>query len=154
MLKSRTAMLWAQVVASLFFGTHYLFSGAQTGAYMNLIAMIQAMLAIPLGERPGFRFAYLATLPVIGTVLWLSWGGIASAFAAAGFALISLGRYQLEPVRFRALMLAAIPAWVAHNIVVSSIPGLIADCCALVSGAWMLRVTLRREPTETATEPG
>ncbi|MFT5052809.1 MAG: hypothetical protein ACI8QZ_004247 [Chlamydiales bacterium] len=139
-------MLIAQVVASFFFGTHYLLSDAWTGAGMNLIAMLQALLAIPLGNRPGFRIAYLVTLPVIGAVVWISWAGLPSAFAAAGFALISLGRYQLSPVRFRIFMLAAIPAWVAHNILVGSIPGLIADACAMASGAWMLKVTLK--PTE------
>ena len=147
LLRGRTAMLVAQVAVSALFGGHYFFMGARTGAWMNAIALVQAVLAIPLGERPGFRIAYLATLPVIATVLWLSWAGPASAFAALGFALVSLGRYQLDVIRFRIFLLAALPAWSAHNLVVGSIPGLIADACALTSGSLALRAALRRRPS-------
>jgi hypothetical protein len=136
-------MLLAQVGVSVFFAAHYLLTGATTGAVMNGLAMMQALLAIPLGERPGFRVAYLATLPVIAAAVALSWSGLPSAFAAAGFALVSLGRYQLSTIRFRALLLVAVAPWAAHNVAVGSVPGLIADACALVTGALALRYALR-----------
>ncbi|MEM1447566.1 MAG: YgjV family protein [Planctomycetota bacterium] len=140
----RRGMLLAQVGVSVFFGAHYALTGAVTGAIMNTLAMVQALLAIPLGERPGFRIAYLATLPVIAACLWASWSGPPSAFAAAGFALVSLGRYQLSTIRFRVLLLAAIPPWIAHNVAVGSIPGLVADACALVAGSLALGYALRQ----------
>ena len=143
LFRSRTGMLLAQCGVSVFFGAHYLLTDAVTGASMNVLALVQALLAIPLGQRPGFRAAYLATLPVIAGALWMTWAGLPSAFAAVGFALISVGRYQLSTIRFRVLLLVAIPAWVAHNALVGSIPGLIADGCAFVSGALALRIALR-----------
>ena len=146
LFRGRTGMLLGQAGVSVFFGAHYLMTGAVTGAYMNGLALLQALLAIPLGDRIGFRVAYLATLPVIAAAVWLTWGGLPSAFAAAGFALISLGRYQLSTIRFRILLLAAVPPWVAHNVLVGSIPGLIADGCALVTGALALAYALRHPP--------
>lgn len=139
----RRGMLLGQVGVALFFSVHYALTDAVTGAIMNLLALVQALLAIPLGERPAFRIAYLATLPVIALVLVLSWAGPPSAFAAVGLALISLGRYQLSPIRFRACLLAAVLPWVAHNLAVGSIPGLIADACAFSTGALALRYVLR-----------
>ena len=83
--------------------------------------------------------AYLATLPVIAAALALTWNGLPSVCAAVGFAVISLGRYQLSTIRFRWLLLLAVLPWVGHNYIVGSIPGLIADTCAFVSGAIALR---------------
>lgn len=111
---------------------------------MNGLALAQAILAIPLGSRPVFRIAYLGTLPLIAIALGLTWSGAPSAFAAAGFALITLGRYQISPIRFRGFLLLAIPCWMLHNVSVHSVPGLIADSFALATSAWMLRVDLRR----------
>jgi hypothetical protein len=44
---------------------HYAGIGALTGGVMALLAGAQALAAIPLGSRPGFRFVYLLTLPLI-----------------------------------------------------------------------------------------
>ena len=131
-------MLLAQMMVSSFFGVHYALEGATTGAAMNGLALVQALLAIPLGERPGFRVAYLVTLPIIGSALVLTWAGVPSAFAAAGFALISLGRYQLSTGRFRVFLLGAVPCWMVHNALVGSAPGLIADTCTLFTSGWMI----------------
>ncbi len=139
LFRTRTQMLLSQVAVSLFFGLHYVLEGASTGAAMNGLALSQALLAIPLGERPGFRVAYLATLPMIALAVLLTWTGLPSVFAAIGFALISLGRYQLTRLRFRGFILLAVPCWMVHNALVGSTPGLIADACAFLTGAWMLR---------------
>lgn len=145
----RRGMLLAQVGVSVFFAAHYYLTDAVTGAVMNVIAMTQALLAIPLGERPGFRVLYLATLPLIAGALYVSWSGLPSAFAAIGFAFVSLGRYQLSTIRFRVLLLIAVGPWAAHNVAVGSIPGLIADTCAFVTGALALRYALRHPPLVT-----
>lgn len=143
LLRGRGGMLLGQSGVSICFGLHFLLTGASTACVMNVLALLQALIAIPLGERPGFRIAYLGTLPFIAGGLWYSWDGLPSLFAALGFALISLGRYQLSPVRFRLLMLLAVLPWIGHNVSVGSIPGLISDACALSTGAFALRRALR-----------
>ena len=75
LFRSRTGMLLGQCGVSVFFGAHYLLTDAETGAFMNMLALVQALLAIPLGQRPGFRAAYLATLPVIAVAMWMTWAG-------------------------------------------------------------------------------
>ncbi|QDV04911.1 Bacterial inner membrane protein [Planctomycetes bacterium Poly30] len=140
LFRTRTHMLLAQSGVALFFGVHYILEGATTGAAMNALAFAQALIAIPLGARPGFRRAYLATLPLIAVALAATWSGAASVFAAVGFALISLGRYQLTAIRFRAFLALAVPCWMLHNWTVGSVPGLIADTCTLLTSAWMLRL--------------
>ena len=134
----RGGMLAAQATACAFFTAHFTLIGATTGATMTTLAGLQALAAIPLGTRPGFRAVYIAILPVIATVMLLSWHGLPSLFAALGLALTSVGRYQLEAKRFRTLILTSIPAWSFHNVLVGSVPGLCSDALTLVSGLWML----------------
>ncbi len=143
--RTRTSMLLMQSGVAVFFALHYVLEGAVTGAVMNGLGLAQGLLAIPLGDKPLFRVAYLATLPLIAFVLVMTWAGAPSAFAAVGFAMISLGRYQLSTVRFRMFLLIAIPCWMLHNASVGSVPGLIADTFALGTSAWMLRRDLQRE---------
>ncbi len=143
-LRGRSAMLWGQTVGCVAFALHYLLLGAHTGSLMAALAGLQAVLAIPLGRDPRFRVIYLATLPVIAAAMVLSWMGIASAFVAVAMGVTSVGRYQTNEVPFRAMMLACIPFWSAHNVIVGSIPGLLSDALSFAAGAWMLWVTVRR----------
>ena len=140
----RESMLAAQATACAFFTAHFLLIGATTGAVMTMLAGLQALLAIPLGTRAGFRAVYLLTLPLTALAVVLTWHGAPSLFAAVGLALTSLGRYQLRVLRFRSLILASIPAWSLHNVLVGSIPGLCSDALTLCSGGWMLMRTYRR----------
>lgn len=65
-----------------------------------------------------------------------TWRGPASAFAALASALSSLGRYQQQVLRFRGLILASVPCWMAHNLLVGSLPGLTADILFAFTGGW------------------
>jgi hypothetical protein len=141
-------MLAAQATACAFFTAHFALLGAYTGATMTTLAGMQALAAIPLGTRPGFRVVYLSMLPIIGAAMLVSWHGLPSFFSALGLTLTSVGRYQLDPIRFRTLILTSIPAWSAHNVLVGSIPGLCSDAVTLASGAWMLATAAR------VSEPG
>lgn len=143
-LRGRTAMLWGQTVGCAAFALHYLLLDAYTGSLMATLAGLQAVLAIPLGHDPRFRLGYLATLPIIAVAMTFSWMGIASAFVAVAMGVTSVGRYQTREVPFRALMLACVPFWSVHNVIVGSMPGLLSDALSFAAGAWMLRVTVRR----------
>lgn len=149
-MKGRGAMLVVQAVSGLCFLSHYALIGATTGSIMNLLATLQALAAIPLGTRPGFRVIYLLTLPAIALGLALSWTGWPSVMAALGMAGISVGRYQLRVLRFRTILMVTIPFWVAHNLLVGSLPGLLSDTLVtLSSGVGLWRVM--REMREPAT---
>jgi hypothetical protein len=138
LFRRREGMLASQAVACAFFTAHFVMIGATTGAAMTTLAGLQALAAIPLGSRPGFRNLYLAILPLIGAAMLASWHGLPSFFAALGLALTSVGRYQLDATRFRTLILMSIPAWSVHNVLTGSIPGLCSDALTLASGIWVL----------------
>lgn len=152
-MKSRGGMLVVQAISGLCFLSHYALIGALTGSLMNLLATLQALAAIPLGTRPGFRVIYLLTLPAIALGLALSWTGLPSVMAALGMAGISLGRYQLRVLRFRTILMVTIPFWVAHNLLVGSLPGLMSDTLVtLSSGVGLWRVL--RDQKALATQAG
>ncbi|MDP2360093.1 MAG: YgjV family protein [bacterium] len=152
LLGRRGVMLLVQAVAGLCFLAHYALIGAFTGSLMNALAALQALAAIPLGTRPGFRTVYLLTLPAIGLGLVFTWSGAASVYAALGMAGISLGRYQTKVLPFRIILLVTIPFWVGHNLLVGSLPGLLSDTLVSISSAVGLRRcwrVLHPAPVET-----
>ena len=98
LFRRRESMLAAQATACAFFTAHFLLIGANTGAVMTTFAGVQAILAIPLGTRPGFRAVYLLTLPITAAGLALTWHGLPSLFAALGLALAEQQRHHRPAV--------------------------------------------------------
>lgn len=147
LLHGRRAMLAVQALSGSCFVIHYALLGAPTGSLMNALAVLQALVAIPLGDRPGFRRLYLLTLPLVALGLGLSWRGLPSVAAALAMAITSVGRYQTRVLPFRWILLASIPCWVTHNLLVGSLPGLLSDLLvstASAIGLWRLQRSFGR----------
>ncbi|PWC54553.1 YgjV family protein [Azospirillum sp. TSO22-1] len=149
LFRSRLGMLLAQFATNLFFALHYGLLGAETGCAMNLLAAAQVAAAVPLGTRPGFRLVYLAVLPFIVAGVVLTWEGLPSLFAAMGFGVVSLARYQTAVRPFRLIMAVALPCWFAHNLMVGSLPGMLSDVVGMTLNLAML-VRPHRPAMETA----
>lgn len=150
LFRSRVGMLATQACCGAFFACHFLAIGADTAAVMNGLAAAQAAAAIPLGEKPRFRLAYLALLPVIAVGVWLTWAGGPSLAAAAGTALVSLARYQVEVRRFRLFMALALPCWFIHNLWVFSVPGMLSDVVGMtINGVMLWRARRVGAPAES-----
>jgi hypothetical protein len=141
LFRTRRSMLLVQSLIAAGISVHYILLGAYTGAMVNMLAGLQALAAIPLGHRPEFRKVYLLTLPLLAVGVAATWSGLPSVFAACGMALVSLGRYQIDTMRFRLLLFASIPFWMGHNALVWSVPGLISDAL----GAVFVSFTILRE---------
>lgn len=140
LFRNRTVILSMQTLGSTLFAFHWLLKGDGTATVLTVMSVIQSLAAIPLGSRPGFRYVYLGTLPVIAVLLASTWSGTPSVFAALGTAVVSLGRYQLDTLLFRVILMAAGPFWFSHNVLVESYPAMAADIVSLVINA----VTLYR----------
>lgn len=141
LFRSRTTMLLVQLASTLFFVAHWGLQGAGTATIVTAISAAQMAAAIPLGSRPSFRYVYLATVPVIAVSMALTWNGVPSIFAAAGAAILSIARYQVDVKRFRFLMLWVTPFWFTHNFIVGSYPAMASDLLgALVNLAMMIRI--------------
>ncbi len=131
MASGRRALLGWQGASAGAFAVHYAALGAWTGAAMAGLSVVQVVAAWA-ESRPWWRGAvYLATIPVVAWLAWDTWAGWASACAAAGLLLATLGRWQMSTARLRLLFLGAALAWAAHDALVSSLPGLLADVAAV-----------------------
>lgn len=146
LFRGRFGMLMAQLATSLCFAAHYGMLGAGTGCAMNLLAAAQAVVAVPLGVRPGFRAVYLGTLPLVAAGVALTWNGLPSVFGALGFGLVSVARYQTDVRRFRIAMALALPCWFGHNLLVASVPGMTSDIVGMTLNLMVLTGRVRRQP--------
>jgi Bacterial inner membrane protein len=96
-----------------------------------------------LVRLPRLRWAYYALMPVLAMASLITWQGLPSFLSAAATTLSTIGRMQSSETVLRVLLLASTPFWTAHDLVVGSLPGLVADLLSMTTGATML---LRRSP--------
>lgn len=144
LMRKRATLLAWQVVACALMLLHFELLAAHTGALVMAAAGIQAALAIPLERSSRFRLIYLGSLALTPVVCYLSWQGPQSAFSSAALAIVSIANFQLDPLRQRALLITAIFAWVGHNVMVGSVPGLVSNALALGVSASMLLSVYRQ----------
>lgn len=146
LMKLRKKMLAGQVLACGLMLTHFALLHAVTGALIMLLAGLQAGLAIPLGEHPRFKKIYLASLTLTPIVCYWSWQGFQSIFSSLALMIVCVANFQLNQVHQRMLLILAIFAWVVHNLMVGSTPGLISNFLALlVSGVMLQKVIHSRK---------
>jgi hypothetical protein len=134
---------------NLAFMLHYALLGQWTAVVVNGILALQTMVAIILVARPHLRWLYYVLMPVpmIGT--WITWNGTASLLAAAAATLSTLGRMQINETHLRIWLLASAPCWMAHDVIVGSLPGQVADVLSIATGVVMLVVKFRRSSPPT-----
>lgn len=139
LFRGRRALLTAQAVCFFVFVAHFWLLGAETGVWLNVLGGLQALLAIPLGTRRGFRYVYLATLPFAAAGVVMTWGGAASLFAGLGVGLTTWSRYQLDVSRLRLGANLGLCAWLVHNVMVLSVPGSLTDLGGIIANTAMMR---------------
>ncbi|MBP2294706.1 YgjV family protein [Azospirillum rugosum] len=138
LLKGRRALLAGQSASTGAFLVHYLLAGSVTAAAMCGLSIVQAGAAWS-DDRSWWRKAlFVATLPALALLASLTWAGPASAWSAAGLALATVARWQVRPDRLRLLFLLAAAAWIVHDVLTGSVPGLLADllCAASLAYGW------------------
>jgi hypothetical protein len=141
LMRKRTALLGWQVVACVLMFVHFQLLTAYTGAFIMLVAGVQAALAIPLGRYHRFKFIYLGSLVLTPIVCFFSWQGPQSVFSSLALAIVCIANFQINQLYQRAMLITAIFAWVAHNLMVGSIPGLVSNTLAFcVSSVMLFRV--------------
>ncbi len=138
LFRSRRTMLLVQLGIGVGFGVHYALLGAWTGALMNALSAIQVLAAIPIERRPKYRWIYYAIIPAIALASAYTWNGSPSVFAALAMLCLTIGRMQSNVLRLRILLLAAVPFWFTHDILVGSLPAVVADMATFATGAAML----------------
>ena len=143
LFRTRTGMLLTYVGNNLGFVLHYAVLGHWTAAAMNGVMGLQTIVAIALDRRPRLRLLYYAFVPILALLSFVTWQGLPSILAAAATTLSTIGRMQGNETAFRLFMLASTPFWAAHDLLVGSLPGFVADVLSMAIGAAML---LRSSP--------
>jgi Bacterial inner membrane protein len=145
MMRERSYLLAGQVVACCFMLAHFALIGAYTGANIMGVAGFQAALAIPLGKNPKFKLIYLVSLLLTPAVCYATWQGVQSIFSSFALAIVCIANFQLNEIHQRALLITAIFAWFAHNLVIGSVPGIISNALALMISSRMLFIAAKHE---------
>jgi hypothetical protein len=155
LFRTRATMLIVYIGNNLGFAAHYALLDQWTAVAMNGAMAMQTVVAIGLVRWPSLRLGYYALMPAVAAISFATWQGLPSLLAAAATMLSTIGRMQGNETVFRGLLLASTPFWAAHDLLVGSLPGLIADLLSMAIGATML---LQRSPAirlaMTLTRPG
>ena len=148
LFRRRSTMLATYIGNNLAFAVHYGLLHHWTAVAMNGLMGVQTVAAIWLVRWPWLRWPYYALMPALGAASIITWHGSSSVLAAAATALSTIGRMQRNEIVLRSLLLASTPCWTAHDLMVGSLPGLVADLLSMTIGTAML---LRRLPSPSAT---
>jgi hypothetical protein len=138
LFRTRSTMLVTYIGNNLGFGVHYALLGHWTAVAMNGVMGVQAVVAILLVRVPALRWVYYVLMPVLAAAIFMTWQGLPSFLSAAATTLSTIGRLQSNETALRVLLLMSTPFWATHDLVVGSLPGLIADLLSMATGATML----------------
>jgi hypothetical protein len=138
LFRTRTAMLMIYIGNNLGFIMHYALLGHSTAVAMNGLMAVQTVVAIWLVRYPRLHLVYVTLMPAVAGATFVTWQGSPSFLSAAATTLSTIGRMQTNETALRLLLLASTPFWAAHDLVVGSLPGLIADLLSMATGAVML----------------
>jgi Bacterial inner membrane protein len=138
LFRTRATMLIVYIGNNLGFAVHYALLDQWTAVAMNGLMAVQTIVAIWLIRWPRLRLAYYALMPVVAGASIATWQGSPSFLSAVATTLSTIGRMQRNETFLRALLLASAPFWAAHDLIVGSLPGLVADLLSMATGAAML----------------
>ncbi len=152
LLRNRRAILLVQGLGTAFFALHYLMLGAYSGAAMCGTTLLQNATALPERRTRLLKVLFWLSVPMMVALTALTWNGIASAGAAFGLAMATLGRWQTETARLRVFFVFCALGWAVHNLAVGSPFGLASDTMTLATNLW--RLWQGRERRVPAAAPG
>jgi hypothetical protein len=120
------------------FMVHYSLLGQWTAVAMNGVLALQTVVAMHLAERPRLRWIYYLLMPVLAVGSLITWHGLPSLLAGFAAILSAIGRVQINETYMRTWLLISAAIWLAHDVVVGSLPGLTADLLSMMTGASVL----------------
>lgn len=135
-----------QIVSTLFFAVSFLILGAVTGALLNVIANVRAIVYYNkkklLADKPiwlvGFILAYAAvyvltfTFPIFKTEPTV-FNLIVGLLPVIGMTASNLGLYCKDAKAVRRFGLITSPAWLIYNIIYFSIGAILCEAFSIVS---------------------
>ena len=136
--RTRPAMLMTYIGNNLGFMLHYSLLGQWTAVAMNGVMALQTVVAMYLVERPRLRWVYYSLMPALAGGSLATWHGLPSLLAGFAATLSAVGRLQVSEMYLRTWLLTSAAIWLAHDLIVGSLPGLAADVLSIATGTVML----------------
>lgn len=152
LFRRRPRILAGQFGAASGYAAQYALLEQWSGAGVCAIGATQAVIAMLFGERPWLRHFGFGCIPVAGLLGYVMWNGAASALATAAFCFVAIGRMQRDTLRMRAIILAAAPFGIGHDLAVGAVPALVGAVLSCAIGLvafrreWLARRHVAAEP--------
>jgi hypothetical protein len=139
LFKARPLLLTIYLRNNIGFVAHYGLLSQATAMMMmmDLLIGVRTLVAIGLARWPSLRWACYALVPLFVGVAVVPWHHAVSLLPAAATALSTLGHLRGHETASRSLMLVSELPWTANDLLMASLPGLLADI-SCVAGGWML----------------
>ena len=147
-LKTRRSILLCQFFGALSFVVHFLLLGAPTGALINLVGVMRALLFQKYSEaaRPQWPLVLVIGMFILAGIV--TWEGVISLLPMFAMIFSSYGFWQRSPRRVRQIVMTSPPLWCIYNVLSGSIAGTLTELVnftSMIVGVWRYR---KRVPLE------
>lgn len=130
----RKRILICQIIGTSFFCIHYCMLGTYTGAALNAIAAVRAVIYYNRDKKFFGSKIWLWLFIVISAVAGvLTWEGIISILPTIAMIIGSISVWVKKPRNIRILSFIPSPMWMVYNIINNSIPGIITETFVMTS---------------------
>ena len=133
--KKRETILICQSIGSMLFMIHFIKLGAFSGAAMNLLVVVRALVFNFRGSK---KWAdSIAWLPIfillsVGIVA-VTWEGWISILPMIGMVSTTFAQFSKKPMMVRLLTLPNCPCWLIYNGISGSLSGVITEILIAIS---------------------
>lgn len=126
-------LIW-QLSGCVLWTAHFLILGAFSGAVLNAIAGLRAVVYINRGKRWADSIVWLFVfigVAVVSTLL--TWEGWFSLLPMTGIVVGTVAMRMKEPRMMRLLSLPSSPLWMVYEFITGSYAGLIGETFGMIS---------------------
>lgn len=130
----RKKILIFQILGTMFFCAHFFMLGTYTGAVLNAIAAIRAVI-YSNRDKPffGSKFWLWLFIGISATAGVLTWEGYISVLPTVAMIIGSVAVWVIKPRHIRILSIVQSPMWMTYNIFNASLPGIITEVFVISS---------------------
>ncbi len=132
--KRRKSILFFQVCASAVFLVHFALLGAYTGAILNMIGLLRALVFMNNDKKWAKSSAWLVAFIVAFTLSSiLTWEAWYSILPTTGMILTTVSYWLKNETKIRLVTLPGSPCWLIYNAINGSFSGVLTECMVMTS---------------------
>ena len=127
-------MVLCQLISSTLFTIHFAMLGAVTGAAINIMSAVRAVIYAQTDKKwamhVAWTFVFVAISVLIAVFFWEGWISLLPVLGAVCYT-ISFRMKTSKMVRL--VSLPSSPCWIIYNGIKGSLPGVITECYVIIS---------------------